>query len=221
MGQDIAPYFFIDKNKEITGLYPEILGKVCEELKEQCQFEIFPIKRMLKVLETGAAHGTAPFLKIPERDSLYYFSDFNIPSYYVFYGSVSFISKIRDLKDFGSEEISVHTSSGAEAELSKLSASCSHCLKIKREATFKNVVERLVKDKHPLVYLNSHIADYYIKEKRLVNVKGASLLRTSMTYRIGFSKKAMNERDFHRFDKKLLDLEKRGIIKKILQKYGL
>ena len=98
---------------------------------------------------------------------------------------------------------------------------CSYCLKIKREPTFKNVVERLINDKHPLVYINSHIANYYIHDRKLENVKGSSLLRTSMTYRIAFSKKSMNERTFHRFDRKLLELEKKGVIKKILQKYGL
>ncbi len=216
LGQDIPPYFFINKNKEITGIYPEILKKVCEELKEKCRFEIYPIKRMLKILEKGNAHGTAPFSKIPEREKIYYFSEFNIPSYYIFYGNVSFISKIQNLKDFESEEISVHTSSASEAELRKLNTSCSYCLRIKREATLKNVVGRLVKDKHPLVYLNSQVADYYIKEKNLVNIKGASHFRTPMAYRIGFSKKVMSESDFHRFDRKLLDLEKRGIIKKIL-----
>lgn len=221
LGQDIAPYFFVNDKNEIVGLYPEILGAACQELNETCSFEIYPINRMLKILESGSAHGTAPFLKIPEREPLYYFSEFNIPSYYVFYGRTDLINRIRNLSDFGKEDISVHNSSGAEAELNKLSASCSYCLKIKREPTFKNVVERLINDKHPLVYINSHIANYYIHDRKLENVKGSSLLRTSMTYRIAFSKKSMNERTFHRFDRKLLELEKKGVIKKILQKYGL
>lgn len=218
VGQDIAPFFYIEKEK-VKGVYPKIFEKVCAELKLKCRFEVYPIRRLTGLLEEGKVHITAPFVKTPDREELFEFSTFVIATSYSFYGEKALVNKIKELSDMKDLEIGVHAPSGAEKYLKNVSSKCSNCLLITKESDLRKLADKLGNKRFPLIYINSMIADYYIKERKLKTIAKVKELEEPIFYRAAYSKKALSKELRHKIDLKLLELEKNGTIKTIMSEY--
>src|SRR5712691_6711719 len=72
--EPLAPFTF-DEKGVAQGPFPDIVREVCESMKIQCTLEVYPWRRAFAMAQSGLVEGILVFLRTPEREQDFYFTD--------------------------------------------------------------------------------------------------------------------------------------------------
>jgi len=214
------PFIIYDSEKDIvSGIDIDIIDKIYSEAGYQIEYKIVPWDTSINMMKKGLADIIPAIAINKEREDFLNFSiNYRNESRYNFYTSKEndiFINNIDDLKG---KRIGVLAGYTYYSDFDK-NNTFHRDINVKEEIMFR----KLMKGQIDVIILNSYSGDYIIKKLGLGNkVKVENYKHveadTSET-RIGFCKIKDNKEAINLFNKKYLELEKDGIIKKITNKY--
>lgn len=221
-GQDIAPYYYLDKKGEINGFFFQITKNVCEQEKLKCNFIILPFRRVQQYISTGDIHITAPMAKTLEREMTLDFSEIVLSSGYEFFGKAEYIKSIKSINSINTN-IGVHSPSATYTTLLSVQKQYNLDLRIKQETDVAMVFDKLARGRYDLVFMNKDISSMWIKEtknkEKFISYQDFS---SPIDYRLAYTKKTKFAKDDALLKKFKKGLEKFVKTKKFIElKNGL
>jgi polar amino acid transport system substrate-binding protein len=214
--QDFSPFSYMENGK-VAGPGVEIITLVCQTMKVECAFGLYPWSRAVSETQDGKANGLFFLGKSADREAWLDFSD---PLINTEYGV--FVAKDNQL-DFQSPKDLVNLTVGVYGP-SNTSTSLQAAVKdlaVKVDMTPDDVAafQKLEIERIDAVYSNHDVGLSLIKGLKLTNVRYAGTHKT-LQYYIALTKATDKVLSKAFFDA-LAELEKKGEIRKILAKYGM
>jgi len=211
------PPFTTYTNNEFNGTFHKIAKEICKNQNLECRFSTAPWKRIMNSIKEGKFDACYVVGKNKDREKWMYFSTPVAETEYGFFYVDNYQVKPTKLKDIENKVIVVHAKSNTEKQLRKLN---------KKFQNFKisvvNDVPMLLKmfankrfGKNTLLYGNKDIYKAIFKQNN-VNFVKYGFKDKPIHYRFGFSKKAVNIKEFEAFEKGLQHLKENGFLKKVL-----
>lgn len=215
--QDFAPFSYME-NKKAAGPGVEIIELVCRDMDIDCQINLLPWTRAVKEAQDNVVNGLFFLGKNAERET---WLDFSVPLINTEYGF--FIAKddpieYKDVKDFKNYTIGVY---GPSNTADSLNAAIKGIEGIKVDETVDDIAgfRKLGIKRVGAVYSNRDVGFMIIKELKADNIKYAGTHK-KLQYYIALNKKTDKNLSAKFFDT-LTNLQKKGEVKKILDKYEI
>lgn len=117
--QDISPYYFKKSPGQIDGLFYEIFKSVCARAKLECNFKVYPFRRILQYIAQGEIQMTAPMAKSTDREKDMEFSEIIYSSGYQFFGKKALVNKIKNIQEIKGK-VGVHSPSSTSKALKSI-----------------------------------------------------------------------------------------------------
>ncbi|MCP3922430.1 MAG: amino acid ABC transporter substrate-binding protein [Desulfobacterales bacterium] len=214
--QDFSPFSYKTKGV-VSGPAADIIRKICKEMKIKCSFRLLPWTRAQIEVKKGKANGMFVIGWNKERAKWLYFTPAIMNTEYGFFvkddNRLSF-KQVSDIKGF---KIAVYGPSNTSKSLKKIKAKIK-ILTIDLRPDDESGFRKTSKKKVDAVYSNRDVGYALIKKIGLKNIRYAGSHK-KLKYYIGFSKQFNNKIIVDRFNSTFLDLQKRGVIQKILRKH--
>ena len=217
--------YAIPGSNEGAGPVAEIVRAVCNKIKAQCSIHVYPWRRALSMVQHGEADGIFSFLRTPEREPFFYFSEPIVESAYAFFahsGSEFKYTRAESLEGF---TIAVYgLSSGTNLALQDILKPVNN-IAVTTDISNSTVLKKLAAGRYGnsdkvLAALNRDVGLHLIEEERITGVKLIGDYQT-IVYRIGFSRKQVSNTRFNTFNDALKSLIREGKVKAILSEYHL
>lgn len=214
------PFIIYDSEKDIVeGIDIDMINKIYCEAGYQVEYKMVPWETSIVMARKGLVD-ILPTIEInEEREEFLDFSiNYRDESKYNFYTSMDNNISIDNIDDLKGKRVGVLTGYNYYAEFDQNTS-------FERDFSFKEEImfQKLLKGQIDVVVLNSYSGNYLIKKLNLIdkvkeeNYKYAQPDTTES--RIGFVKAKNNKHLIDLFNKRFLELEEEGTIKKITEKY--
>ena len=215
------PPFQYDEAGKPAGPMIEVLQAVCAAADFSCTAEMMPLRRTLKTASAGFLDGISIALRTPEREKSFFVSDDIVRSSFTFFARAGSSFNYRTAQDLSNTTIGVYGPSGASITASDLAKGTNAQLEI--ELDNATVLRKLAVGRYGAngaALLNRDVAMSLIKENGIEGLTSAGEAK-SIDYAIGLSRSKVSAEQAELFNSKLRALKRSGVVKKILQKYGL
>ncbi len=214
------PFIIYDSEKDtVSGIDVDIINKIYSDSGYQIEYKIVPWDTSINMLKNGLADIIPTIAINKEREEFLNFSmNYRTESRYNFYTNKEKNIFIESIKDLRGKRVGVLAGYTYYTDFDK-NNSFQRDFSVKEEIMFK----KLLKGQIDVIILNSYSGDYIIKKMGLGNKikleKYKHVEADISETRLGFCKIKNNSEAINLFNKKYLELENNGTIKKITKKY--
>ena len=215
----------ISATKQGSGPMAEVVTAVCDKIRVQCTIQAYPWGRALLMAKSGEADGIFSFLRAPEREQSFFFSEDIVESAYSFFAptnSTFHYKKPQDLEGYTVALYGISSGTGiALQDLLPLVSNVTISTDIKNSTVLKKLAAgRYGNREKTIAAMNRDVGLHLIKTENIKGIKEVGDYR-KISYGIGFSKNKVSEAQFKDFNEALKELIKEGQVSAILGKYGL
>lgn len=223
---EFPPFTQKSPSGKATGPFKSMVSDVCKEMKEECEFSIFPTRRAKLKISYGQANAIFPFGWYRERAEEYYFSVPFMQTQYGFFVPESNKKKIDGLRDIQGFKVGVFGPSNTSVSLTEIRNLMIELglnpIRIEvRTDESGNLIRMLERNRIDAYYSNKAVAEYRAKE---FNVKGVRYAWTDKTllYFVAFPKKTTDKSLVREFNQVALKLfSKPGYLAEKLEPWGI
>lgn len=215
------PPFQYEEAGKPAGPLIEVLQAVCATAEFVCTAEMMPFRRSLKTTDAGILDGISIALRTPEREKSFFVTDDVVRTSFAFFTHAGSGFNYRTPQDLSNTTIGVYGPSGASTTASNLAKGSNAQLEIELDNI--TVLRKLARGRYGVngaALVNSDVAMALIKENGLEGLVNAGEAK-SVDYAIGLSRNKVSAEQAELFNSKLRILKRNGVVKSILQKYGL
>lgn len=221
VSQEFMPLVGSKDGKTMTGAYYELIKKVCEKIEAQCTFEIYPLARVEKMLESGEAHVGLAMAKTPKREANYNFPPSISQVGYTFFVKKGHTGKYKKFEDFKGKTVGVHGGSATHRSLETLNEKHGKILNIAPEPTSETPMRKLNGDrygKEGAGFCSRPVCLYQAKKENLA-IEPVSFDPYLQSHSAPVSKKGVDEATFKKISAAIVEVMKSPEMKKIFNDY--
>lgn len=215
------PPFNQDVKGQASGPFADVVEGICRHMDARCSIATLPWRRAIGEVDYNGLSGAFPLLRLPERESRYYFVGPILQATYTIYAHSGNPSTFHTPSDFHGHTIAVYGPSGIEKTLRKMTAGMSD-VHIEMEVDTLTVMKKLAAGRYGangLAFLNRDVAQQLIARDHIAQVQAAGDIET-VEYYIGLSRKAVTPDTAAAFDNALNAMKQSGELGAILKKDG-
>ncbi len=216
--QEFAPYNY-EIDGVVSGPLADIISEVCKEMKTSCSFKSLPWARAQMHVKKGQMQGLFVIAWNEKRSKWLSFSPPVLNAEYGFFVRDDNPLELRQLSDIKGYSVGVYGPSNTAESLKKIKDEIKDIvidMTPHDEAPFK----KLSFGRIDAVYSNRDVGYFLIKGLGMKNIRYVGAHK-KINYYIAFSKEFTDRKIVEQFNAIFLDLHKRGVIRKILDKYSL
>lgn len=217
---EFAPFSFIDKQGETTGVLVEMARIACNQWPEGCDIKLLPNRRAKQVFHSGAANGH--FLGWnPQRAEQMWFSIPLLDTEYGFYSLPT--SPIHALNQTAGKEVGVFMPSNTYYSLKTIDNELQDQglppMKI-RPFTAGNLqpIKMLIKQRFDAYFVNKAVGAYYAKQLGYSDLHYISSHKT-VQYFLAFKKDHNAKQTVLEFNRLLLNLMEQGAFNELFKQW--
>ena len=215
----------VSATKQGTGPMTEVVTAVCNKIRAQCTIQAYPWRRAMLMAKSGEVDGIFSFLRTPEREQSFFFSENIVESAYSFFAptpSTFHYKKPQDLEGYTVAVYGIASGTGiALQDLLTPVANVTITTDIKNSTVLKKLAAgRYGNSEKTIAAMNRDVGLHLIKVEGIKGIKVVGDYQ-KISYGIGFSKTRVSEAQFKEFNDALKDLIKEGRVSAILGEYGL
>lgn len=211
--QEFAPFNY-GVNGVASGPVPDIVRKVCAEMKIECPMRVLPWRRAQQEVEEGKAHGMFSIGWNAERAKWLHFSPPILNTEYGFFVRTDNPLIFKQNSDVRGYTVGVFGPSNTSTALERIKAEINDLtidMTPEDEAGFK----KLSLGRVQAVFSNRDVGYDLIRKLSITNVRYTGR-QQSLKYYIGFSQKHTDKALVDRFTATFRSLHGQGVIKDIL-----
>lgn len=223
--QDFPPFSYKTEGA-VSGPAAEIIRRVCAEMNITCSFDLLPWRRAQHRVKTGQADALFVIGWNKERSEWLYYSPPILETQYGFFVHKDNPLQYQSPSDIAGNEVGVFGPSNTAKSLEKLNQRMikSNLKPIEIHMVHDDtlafrMLDRGDRDIH-YVYSNRDVGMAIISQERLKNIRYAGTQKR-LKYYIGFSRKHTDRQLVDAFNEAFKQLDKEGIIQKILAEHHL
>ena len=216
--QDFAPFSY-EKDGVAAGPAPDIIRRICADMKITCTQRVLPWRRAQQEVEEGKAHGLFLIGWNPERAKSLHFSPPIVNTEYGFFvrndNPLTF-ARDTDVKGY---LVGVFGPSNTATALAKIKADIGD-LTIDMTPDDEAAFRKLALGRINAVFSNRDVGLDMTRKLNISNVRYAGRQQT-LKYFIGFSQKHTDKKLVDQFNATYRTLHKQGVIQEILGRYRM
>jgi polar amino acid transport system substrate-binding protein len=216
--QEFAPFNY-GEGGVAAGAVPEIVRKVCAEMKIECPMRVLPWRRAQQEVEEGKAHGMFSIGWNAARAKWLHFSPPLLVTEYGFFVRTDNPLVFKQNADVRGYTVGVFGPSNTSTALEKIKAEIKDLtidMTPEDEAAFK----KLALGRVQAVFSNRDVGHDLIKKLNITNARYTGR-QQSLKYYVGFSQKHTDKALVDRFNATFRALHGQGVIKEILVRYRM
>ncbi|MCP4325581.1 MAG: amino acid ABC transporter substrate-binding protein [Alteromonadales bacterium] len=217
------PPFSYQESKKAQGVMVELVTEVCRNAQLSCKFKYYPNRRAKSLMSAGVVTANIPLGWNADRAKTMWFSVPLLNTEYGFYGKQGENNKYHTVDDINGKTVGVFGPSNTETTLNSLQQS----MQIKGLSPIQievmpNVnehgIEKLLKDRYQLYFVNKHVGEYLINKH---NIQGVEYIGSThqLGYFVGFAKAHVNPKLIRRFNQSIIQLYKNNGFVAIYKKW--
>lgn len=219
--EPFPPYNYLHEGT-VRGPMPEMVRMACSRMAITCSIEVMPWRRALQLAGQGKADGIFSVLKTPEREAAFYLGPPLVEVSYALFTRKDLTLRYQRPADLDAYTLAVYGPSGTQRTLEALQAAGGK-FEIVQEIDNITVLRKLAAGRYGprgAALVNRDVAEWLIREESIDNLKIVGELRR-LAYHVGLSRRSVGEATAKRFHQALVDLEREGQLRIVLNKYGL
>jgi polar amino acid transport system substrate-binding protein len=216
------PPFVIEEKGSAEGPFPETVRAVCESMKIQCKFEIYPWRRAYLLAEQGMVDGIFVLLRTPEREKDFYFTDNVFQTSYAVFARQPDKLVYTAPKDLSGYTVAAYGPSGtsktAEEAVKQVAS-----IRMEIEVDNITVLRKLAAGRYgdqAVAVVNQDVGLYLLRQEKIDGLKVVGNIK-KIDYTIGLPRKRLSQEQADQFNAGLRELIKKGAVKAIADRYGL
>ncbi|MES2127094.1 MAG: transporter substrate-binding domain-containing protein [Pseudomonadota bacterium] len=216
------PPFIVDEHGRPAGPMPDIVSAACEAIKVQCQFSIMPWRRAYALAESGKADGIFVFVRTPEREAAFHFSEPVMRATYAVFARQSLKLAYTRPQDLDGYTVAAYGPSGTSQVAEDLAHAAPH-LRLEIEVDNPSVLRKLAAGRYGaqgVAVMNRDVGLYLIERDKVAGLKTIGDIKHN-DYAIGLSRKRVAPALVERFNGAIHELNRRGTTRLIVERYGL
>ncbi|NVK18640.1 MAG: transporter substrate-binding domain-containing protein [Methylocystaceae bacterium] len=128
-GEPLPPYIYMDEDEKVIGSGADLVRRACLRLKTDCKVDIYPVKRLISMVNKKALNGIIAMGKTKEREEFIYFSRAYARTEYGFFTLSNDGFALTGLKDLQGATVVTVFGSNMLATLQKIRGSLSVALR--------------------------------------------------------------------------------------------
>jgi polar amino acid transport system substrate-binding protein len=222
--QDFAPFNY-EIGGVVSGPAADIIRRVCEKMDITCTFKLLPWRRAQQEVKSGEANGMFIIGWNEKRAKWVHFTPPIMNTEYGFFVNNDNSLKYKQLSDIEGYTVGVFGPSNTATSLNKIKGEMAKegqkPIKIDMRPDDEAGFKKLALARLDAVFSNRDVGHALIAKLGLqgeIRYAGAS---RSLKYYIGFAQDHNDKAVLEKFDATYLELYKRGVIKKILDRYQM
>jgi polar amino acid transport system substrate-binding protein len=216
------PPFIVEENGVPAGPFPEVVREACKALKFECTLAILPWRRALAMAEAGQADGIFVFVRTPEREKLFYFTEPILQTSYAIFARQSETLDYHKPQDIDGYTVAAYGPSGISAAAEELAKQLPR-LRVIIEVDNLSVLRKLSAGRygnHGVALVNREAGKYLIEREHLPGLKTVGEVR-KIDYVIGLSRKRLTPEQAEHFNGAIRQMIKNGEIAAIAERHGV
>lgn len=219
VGQDYPPFNW-QEGSNVKGGMVEVIQKACEKMKHSCKFQIIPLARALKMLESGEVDAVMSLIPNPEREAYANFSSTVIASRMAYLGTKG-KAPLSQLKELEGATVGVVRGSSSAKMVIKHKEHVPS-LTIMEESDNETLVKKVQGNRYGdkgLIFGSEDVLKHFAQKS------GTSidtiLPQETQNFMVAFSKSKVDADTLASFSKTFEEMKKNGEMKVVLDKYSL
>lgn len=216
------PPFVVDDKGVASGPFPDIVRAACHELKRECQFTILPWRRALALAEAGKADGIFVFVRSPEREKLFHFTDPVLQTAYTVFARSNTALEYHKPDDIDGYTLAVYGPSGVSRVAEDLAKQLAN-LRVIIEVDNQSVLRKLSGGRYGargVAVLSREVGDYLIARDQVPGVKPIGEVK-KIDYAIGLSRQRFSVEQAAQFNAVIRHLARSGTTLALAERYGM
>ncbi|XHS78263.1 substrate-binding periplasmic protein [Burkholderiaceae bacterium UC74_6] len=218
--EQFAPYT-LARGGEAAGPMVDVLRRVCEKLRVDCNVEVLPWRRALRMAERGEVEGIFTVVDTPERRAAFWLADPVIEARYTFFARADNAFAYTAPRDLREQTIGVYGPSASSTILSGLLKEGNARMVVEVDNT--TVLRKLAGGRYGddgLAMVNEMVAREIIAHEHMTGLRAVGEA-SRFTYTFGLSRQRLQAADLARFNEALTQLCRSGELQRLLDPYGM
>lgn len=210
------PWITEDSEKKPSGIFIKVTEEIFKEMDQDYIINYYPWKRSLKRIKDGSSDALLMLLKEKEREKYMLFSDPILNDKTLLYYTTKKPVSWNNFKDLEKYTIGITSGHNYGKEFEK--AMKVNDYSIDFAITDLKNIEKLVKGRTDLIFINQSVMDAFLKKNpNVTNVRFSTKIIIEDIYHIGISKKAKNKINLPLMNSIIKRLRENGKIDEIVQ----
>lgn len=220
VGQEYPPFNWKEGDEIKGGMY-EVVKKACEKLQHTCKFDMMPLSRALKMMETGELDGVLTLTPNADRAVYSNFSQLLIASHLTYLGKKGTKQKLNSIKDLEGWTVGAVRSASSTKKVLEHKEEVKN-LTVIQESNNDILVKKVDNDRYGEKGAIAGAEDMlkFVAKKNQIELE-TILIVENQNFMTAFSKKKVDLATYNAFKKTFSEMKKSGELKTILEKYSL